>query len=88
MNKNNMKNTWRNINKIIGKGKKADIPENCSDGQEVYSNPRDIANSFNPYFTDIGASRGNKNSPTNMHFRDYLHNSNTSSFFLVPTNYF
>ena len=41
-----MKNTWREVNKILGKGNKADILENCSDWQEVDSNHRDIDNSL------------------------------------------
>ena len=85
---NNMKNTWREINNILGKGRKAGIPEKCSDGHQVFSNPADIANSFNSYFSSIGVSLSNKLPPTNSHFMDYLHNPNTSSFFLAPTNSF
>ena len=46
-----MKSTWRVINNILGEGKKADLPDNCHDDQRVYSEPSDIANAFNSYFT-------------------------------------
>ena len=49
--KNNVKSTWREINNILGKGKRADLTDSCHDDQRVYSEPSDIANAFNSYFT-------------------------------------
>ena len=86
-NKNNVKNTWREINNILGKNKKAELPDKIDDGQQVASNPSDISQSFNNYFTSIGSLLASKIPHTNTHFT-YLHDSNPSSFFLIPTNFF
>ena len=84
--KTNMKSSWQEINKILGKGKKADVPDDVRDGQHVYSDPSDIANAFNSYFTNIGSSLANNIPQTSTHFMDYLHDSNNSSLFLTPTH--
>ena len=86
--KNNMKSTWREINKVLGKGKRAAIPEYCSDGEDVFSNPADIADSFNSYFTKIGPSLAHRIPSSHTHFMDYLQSSNStaSSLFLLPTD--
>ena len=80
-----MRNTWREINNMLGKGKKADLPDNYDD-QRVYSEPSDIANAFNSYFTSIGASLANKIPTTNSHFMDYIHNSPHLYFLYRPTH--
>ena len=87
-NKNNIKNTWREISDILGKNRKVDIPEEVTDGQQTFSSPCDVANSFNTYFTNIGSSLSSKISPTQALFSDYLPTPNNHSFFLVPTNRF
>ena len=84
--KNNMKSTWREINNVLGKGKRANIPDKCHDEQQVFSSSTDIAGAFNSYFTNIGETVANTVPSTNAHFMDYLHNTNTSSLFLIPTN--
>ena len=83
--KGNMKGLWREINGILGKRKQNVLPDTFTDGDNLLSNPLEIANTFNEYFTDIGSSLANKIPPTDTHFTDSLHNLNTSSFFLVPT---
>ena len=81
-----MKSTWREINNVLGKGKRANIPDKCYDEQQVFSSSTDIAGAFNSYFTNIGETLANTVPSTNAHFMDYLHNTNTSSLFLIPTN--
>ena len=79
--KNNMKSTWREINNVLGKGKRPNIPDKCHDEQQVFSSSTDIAGAFNSYFTNIGETLANTVPSTNAHFMDYLHNTNTSSLF-------
>ena len=86
--KNNIKSTWREINNILGKKKKDDFPDNFLNGQQSISNPSDIADTFNLYFSSIGSSLASKIPSTDVHFTDYLHDRNTSSLFLTPTNSF
>ena len=66
-NKNNVKNTWREINNILGKNKKAELPDKIDDGQQVASNPSDISQSFNNYLTSIGSLLASKIPHTNTH---------------------
>ena len=85
--KGNLKNTWREINNILGKRKESSFPDNFTiDGEHFASQPNDIYNSFNKFFTNIGSSLASKIPASGTHFYDYLHNPNGPSFFLTPTN--
>ena len=85
--KSNIKSTWREINNLLGKTKKV-LPDHFRDDDQLISNPVDISNSFNSYFTNIGVSLASNINPTHTLFSAYLHNPNSSSFFLPPTNPF
>ena len=50
--------------------------------------PADIPDSFNSYFSNIGSSLATNIPCINTLFTDYLHNPNSSSFFLTPTTYY
>ncbi len=67
-------------------GKKTPFPGSFTAGERLLSNPTDVANSFNSFFTNIGSSLANKIPSTDVHFSKYLHNPNSSSFFLTPTS--
>ena len=81
-NRNDLKPTWREIKDILGKNKKNYFPEEFINGLNEMSNSKEIADCFNTYFTNIGSTLASKITPTEKHFTDYLHNSNSSSFFL------
>jgi len=53
-NAGNPKKTWQTLNEILGKTKKSDTVENICVGGENVSEPRDIANHFNEFFTSVG----------------------------------
>ena len=86
-NKSNIKNVWREINNILGSKRKEDPPESLSDGTSNFTTPDDISESFNTYFSNIGASLANKIPSTDTSFSSYLHGSFGSTFFLTPTNF-
>ena len=48
------------------------------------SDPKDITNAYNKYFTSIGSNIENKLIKTNNHFSEYLINPNPHSIFLSP----
>ena len=86
-NKASLKNIWREINSILGKNKRTDLPCEFTNGEETLRDPPEIANSFNTHFSNIGASLANNIPSTNSHYTDFLHNPNSFSFFLTPTNF-
>ena len=51
---------------------------------ETSAESKEIADCFNTYFTNIGSTLASKITPTEKHLTDYLHDSNSSSFFLTP----
>ena len=82
-----MKKTWQTIGTIINNKKNTnDIPETFSVDGKLISDPMEIANSFNKYFTDIGINLA-ENIETNdeIHFNDFLDspNLNVLNFELV-----
>ena len=56
-NSNDPKNTWKIINKVIGKNKKATtLPDKLKYNNTTQTDPQLIANSLNKYFSEIGKS--------------------------------
>ena len=53
--KNDMKQTWRTINNVIGKGQKQSSYSKFKvECDNVFTNPQDISNKFNEFFVKIG----------------------------------
>ena len=83
-NKKNLNKIWKGIKDIINvKSKNYDQPTCVIQGDKNVSNPNEIANSFNKYFTSIADDilkqrkyEGHKS------FRDYLLNS-MNQYFLI-----
>ena len=48
--------------------------------------PRDIANSFNKYFTEIEPNQAQRIGRTNTNFNEYLHQPSNKSIYFKPTN--
>lgn len=79
---NKTKTTWQIVNKACNKHKKHAISEiKILDNIETITNPYDIANEFNEYFTNITKSLNL--SPPVVNWRG---DKNSSSFFLRPTD--
>jgi hypothetical protein len=83
MNKHNMKKTWQILKKAIGKqSDKSSFPQSFKIDNENISNKMQIAESFNTYFANIGASTSQNVPKLKKHYTDYLANSVCNSMYL------
>ena len=55
-----------------------------TDGKTI-TNPKDMAESFNNFFTSIGAKPQSNIPPTRRRYFDYLKHPNSETFFISPT---
>ena len=84
-NTNNIKKTWEGINNIIKlKSTNKISPTSLMSNNKHISDPKDITNGYNMYFTSIASNIENKLIKTNNHFSEYLINPNPHSIFLSP----
>ena len=81
--KNNMKRTWKKINKIIHKGKNKDNINCIKTSRGVENNPHVIGNKFNNYFTTIAQNLVSK-IKTVPDFQQFLDPQVQESIFLSP----
>ena len=85
-NKSNIKQTWKEIKKIVNLNKKINIsPESIKKGDSFIHGEKEIANEFNSFFTSIGNNINNKIPQTEKGFKDYMGNPQTENFRLTPT---
>jgi len=80
-----IKSTWKVINKIINKNKPKDKINSININNQQSTNPSDIANAFNSFFTSIGPDLASKIHCDNLHFSRYLSRPLTKTIFLNPT---
>ena len=64
----------------------SDIPRTLSVNDVTISNPFDIANNFNNYFTSIAKKTKENINYSLKHYSDYLSDKCKNSFFNHPTN--
>ena len=82
------KKTWSCINNLLGRTKiNGAAGSFCYDG-ELISNPVDIANKFNDYFSNVAINLVDRLRNPHLPFREYPALSNPSSIFLYPTTPF
>ena len=82
-----MKNTWKEVkNIIILKNLSSDLPRDLSVNDVTISNPWDIANTFNNYFTFIAKKSKENINYSHRHYSDYLSGKCKNSFFIHPTD--
>lgn len=83
--KHGSKKTWDNINTLLNRGKKVfNYPVNFTDNGVSISNPLDIANAFNTFFTNLGpdlAKNIPNRSPSNLTIGNYA-----QSIFISPVS--
>jgi len=86
-NANNLKNTWKGINNLINvKNKtKGEFSSIVVDGKLI-SEPKEIANKYNSYFSTIASKLRDKINTGNQNFKSYLRNRVDKSFFIFQTN--
>ena len=52
--KSDLKASWKTLKTVINKGTKGKLPKLFRDGEKEVTNPKDIADRFNKFFTNIG----------------------------------
>ena len=85
--KNDIKKTWATIDEKLNRKKNtADFPEEFLYKEKTITDLKDIANSFNEYFSNIGPSLSEKidMSESTMTYSDYLTNPAHSRFSFTP----
>ncbi len=83
--KNNMKETWKTINNVIGKQKKQTVQTNFKDKQnKILTDPVEISNRFNDFFVQVGPELASNIQSTGKKYYEYLGNSRSSSMYLKP----
>ena len=83
----NLRETWKGINSIIQiKNRSYSLPNSILDNGTSITDPTQIANSFNSYFSSIGETLQSKIHSTHVRYSKYLKNPNINSMFLSPTN--
>jgi hypothetical protein len=86
-NKSNMKKSWTILKQAIGKYKdKSNFPQEFCIDQKPVSNKLQIANSFNEYFSKIGAETSNNVPKTNKTFTEFMPDPLPNSMFLEPVS--
>ena len=77
MKNNNIKNTWRTLNKVIGNNKKS--------GTIIYNKLTDLqySNMFNSYFSNIGVELNENIQYSNQNIHENI-TINKSSIFIKP----
>ena len=84
-----IKNTWRTINHIIGKGKMCNsFPTEFIDDGKTISSLQDICNRLNKFFTEIGPKLAEKIEVINESPLNYMQNTNQHSMLLRPATEF
>ena len=78
---------WKGIKSIVTLKSKCQYkPTTLNFNDNTISEPLDIANAFNEFFTRIGPSLSETIPKSNQPFQSFLRNRTLESFFLNPTN--
>ena len=86
-NAGNIKKTWSGIKNIINiRSTATSMPAAMMIDKKVTSNPTDIAEGFNSYFSSIAEKLLPKTHPGSKHFSAYLQNPLQSNFTFRPTD--
>lgn len=83
--KTNLKQTWKNINNIIGRNKQQHVQKQfkSTDGQTV-TDPEEISNDFNDFFINVGPNLAAKINTKENKYYDYLKNPVQSNMYMSP----
>ena len=86
-NYNNIRKTWDGIKSIINiSNMKSMSLSSLNVNNKINTNPVDIANCFNDYFSNIGSKLADKIFPSKYDHLHYLKCSNPVSIFIKPTS--
>ena len=83
----NLRETWKGIKNIIQIKTNTDSLPTCifDEGSSI-TDPTQIANVFNSYFSSIGSTLQSKIHSSHLNFTKYLKNPNVHSIFISPTD--
>ena len=85
-NSNNIKETWKGIKTIINiKNKSKNYQSSLLVDNNLITDPKKVADSFNDYFSSIADNLQKKIRNHGKHFTEYLKDPNPHTFFLRPT---
>ena len=62
------------------------MPRTISQGENLITNPYDIANIFNNYFSSVADTAKENIKYSHEHFSDYLNNQSKNSIFIQPND--
>jgi len=80
-----MKQTWKTINDIIGRGKTKDAKKKFkTDSGSHITNPQEITNHFNNFFVNIGPDLASNIRNSGKDYFDYLSNPLSNSMYMKP----
>ena len=83
--KHDLTRTWKFLNNIIGRKRKINtFPDHFIHNGTTLTDPKDITNTFNDYFTNLGSNLANKIPAPNKPFTSHLSNSPLNSLFFNP----
>ena len=86
-NVNNLKSTWKGIRQIINiKSKDNNSPNAIMVNKTLNTDPKQIANHFNQYFSSIAKTLQGKIYHSRQDFTKYLTDPNEKNFFIEPTD--
>ena len=84
---NSIKNTWKGLKSILNiKNISAEIPKTLTVDGTTISNPMEISNIFNNYFSSIATKTKLNISFSHKHFSDFLKNISNINFFVSTTD--
>ena len=87
LNSNNAKTIWNGIKFIITiKNIKYSVHRTISQGENSITNPYDIADIFDNYFSSQADTAKDNIKYSHKHFSDYLSNQCNNSIFIQPTD--
>ena len=76
--KHNPKESWRTINRILGRGHNKSSISSIRQNDNIISGSNEIAETFNEYFSTIGDKIANSVDSGNTHFSSYISKSSTT----------
>ena len=86
-NLNNMKKTWNGIKSLISiSNNKSASPTSLNINNKLNTDPVDIANSFNDFFSTVGSKLAQNIYPSKNDHLHYLNTSNLMSIFIKPAS--
>ena len=83
--KNNLKQTWKIVNNLLGK-KKLDPCSTLKINNQLTSDAATISNHFNFHFAEVGIKLINNLPPTSHNFEEHLPLPSSNSLFFNPTS--